>query len=311
MIKINLCIICLFLITCCLVATNDSVSYNSPEDFKILLRLSDNNVRGNIADSGWVEYLWKSNFIIDSNELILGFYGSVIDGPYTGMDFVAFYDQSTHLIKYINIKDLEGPFFNWLGIEINDLNEESKIGLINQDLEYEDASSKYKKCLNLFHTHLKKMNLTNYDLYTSIKFQSLPTFLLLSNDKSLTRYFQTDIKKKMVKEINLDKFHFFDFMNTVEYKNQVCEKINVWGDVKKILVVSQTGSDILRLMNYQTGDTKIYDLKRMANFFQVFNVSSFNDAVGSGIDICVTSKNIYIILNGEKEKVVLVYKGKS
>ena len=82
------------------------------KDFELILRLSDNDVRGAIADSGWIKY--SGSCVFDNSGFSLGIIGSILDGPYANNSFVSFYDTSAKLKSFRRYSKKELFFYNFL-----------------------------------------------------------------------------------------------------------------------------------------------------------------------------------------------------
>lgn len=305
MIKIIINIIFLIFVYSCNGINQKSLNIKPYSDFELICRLPNNVIRGGVADSGWVSNL--GYYVFDNSGFTLGVVGHIDNGPYENMDFVAFYDQ---LIKQISIHRYKDINLNFVIFINPDYPEgDFKSSLITKDMEVKDVTKDFKNFYNNLNRNLKKRYQYDWDLYCRTNFQNTSPILLLSKNKLNSGFFRADKNGNIIEDVKLDKFHFFDFMNSEEYINNPFEYLVFGGELNNWLVVNQGFKNILRLMNYKTGEMKIYDLRKIADYYKVAGVTNYYDGEEISFGSFVTSKNIYIILDGEDETVVLAYKG--
>lgn len=277
---------------------------NQFKDFDLILRLSDNSVRGAIADSGWIKY--SGSCVFDNSGFSLGIIGSILDGPYANNSFVAFYDTSAKLKYFRRYSKKELFFYYYFNPEYKEIYNNSC--LINQDMTLTPFSEKDQSFYTSLIKNLNKKYQIKYDLYGEISFNPYTSVLLKTKDNIHSRIAHINKNGEIVNDINLDKFHFFKFMNSADYKNNPFEYIIFNGVLNNWIVITQGDKGILKLMNYKTGEVKNYNLRALADYYHLKGVDDYYYSENVEINCCVTNRNIYIILDSLDEKIILSYK---
>lgn len=298
--KIILFFYCIFFACVCM-SSNNNIS--NPNDFEVVMRLSEEEIGNQVADSCWVDYGRNMNFVFDDSLFTFGFFGTVIDGPKDDQFFVAFFNDKCQLQKYLQIKEPLN-FFPWLlGDEMSSY-DSPRISYIDDNWEIMDVTKEYTNKNASIIKNLKERFKEDFIYFHEIYLPENHSYLIfLKGNQYLVK---TNSEGKITDLISLKKYHFFDYTETDEYKNTLMTQNKMFLGLKdNQIVVNDFALNMLMFLNLKTGNKKTYNLQEIAKHFKVKGVVSNDESGRTGYDARITAKNVYVILEGKEEIVIL------